>query len=198
MTPLFGIRRLSSTLELLTQSPSSPASVITTHRRSYGEVPKAKRRQATRSSHLVRAAVAEALHSPGSSVTSSEQRTGCSAGHLQIQQSRRSRTRTGDPFITRQRRVRHGRPRETTEVHKVPGKRPIRSPWVQTLELARARPYVPDSYPTRPRRRAGGTSLPGTETRRSSPHSRLKSAWTRTPLQIDHSQRMWVHGWGTL
>jgi len=104
-------------------------------------------------------------------VTGSEQRTGCSAGHLQIQQSRRSRTRTGDPFITRQRRVRHGRPRETTEVHKVPGKRPIRSPWVQTLELARARPYVPDSYPTRPRRRAGGTSLPGTE------NSAVKSAF---------------------
>jgi hypothetical protein len=46
-----------------------------------------------------------------------------------------ARTRTGDPFITRQRRVRHSRPRETTEGHKLPGKRPVRCPRADTMNL---------------------------------------------------------------
>ncbi|MGH9323199.1 MAG: tyrosine-type recombinase/integrase, partial [Vicinamibacteria bacterium] len=38
-----------------------------------------------------------------------------------------ARTRTADPFITRQRRVRYERPQATARGHEIPGKRPVRT-----------------------------------------------------------------------
>ena len=67
-----------------------------------------------------------------------------------------ARTRTGDPFITRQRRVRNGRPRRSTEVHEVPGNTADWRQHERTVEPALVRPHVPDLYPAsaRPPERA--------------------------------------------
>jgi hypothetical protein len=58
-----------------------------------------------------------------------------------------ARTRTGDPFITRERRVRDARPREGTRGHVLAGNSMILQLKQWTRVPARARAYVPVLYP---------------------------------------------------
>lgn len=67
--------------------------------------------------------------------------------HLQDFLRADARTRAGDPFITRQRRVRNGRPGKATRGHAIAGKRLILSSRARTCEPAPAVPHVPVLYP---------------------------------------------------
>src|SRR5918994_5440790 len=58
-----------------------------------------------------------------------------------------ARTRTGDPFITRERRVRDARPRAGTRGHVLAGVRPFERVGGGTRVPARARADVPVLYP---------------------------------------------------
>ena len=58
-----------------------------------------------------------------------------------------ARTRTGDPFITRERQVRDGRPRAGTRGHVLAGNQVVSRPSEWTRVPARARAYVPVLYP---------------------------------------------------
>src|ERR687892_1908571 len=58
-----------------------------------------------------------------------------------------ARTRTGDPFITRERRVRDARPRAGTCGHVLAGVRPFERVGGGTRVPARARADVPVLYP---------------------------------------------------